>query len=360
MGRVYLGVSPGGRPVAVKAIRAELAADPEFRSRFGREVASARRVSGVYTAQVVDADVDGPVAWMATAYVPGPSLAEAVDNHGPVPDGLLLALAAGLAESLNAIHAAGVVHRDLKPSNVLLAEDGPRVIDFGISRAAESSTMLTQAGLVVGSPGFRPPEQGMGGEVGPPSDVFNLGAVLAFAATGEGPFGTGTTAALLYRVAHGEPDLARVPPRVRPLIERCLAKDPAQRPTASGLLSEVGALQPDGNWLPDSLTRTFAASAVAGFGLSRSGFAPTGGPGYAPSNPGYAPSNPGYAPSNPGYAPSNAGYAPSSPGYPPAGAGPAAYAAPEPGLTPTRTTAAGAGTLPTPPPGYTPPTPPPG
>src|SRR5690242_649272 len=388
MGRVYLGVSPGGRPVAVKAIRAELAADPEFRSRFGREVASARRVSGVYTAQVVDADVDGPVAWMATAYVPGPSLAEAVDNHGPLPEASLLALAAGLAESLNAIHAAGVVHRDLKPSNVLLAEDGPRVIDFGISRAAESSTMLTQAGLVVGSPGFMSPEQAMGGEIGPPSDVFNLGAVLAFAATGEGPFGTGTTAALLYRVAHGEPDLARVPPRARPLIERCLAKDPAQRPSANGLLSEVGALQPDGNWLPDSLTRTFAASAVAGFGLSRPGFAPTRGPGYTPSNPGHAPSNAGYAPSDPGYAPSSPGQAPSDPGfaptvgpgpatpgpvpapssgygssgsgYPPAAAGLAAYAAPEPGLTPTRTTAAGAGTLPTPPPGYPSPTPPPG
>src|SRR5689334_19873385 len=362
MGRVYLGVSPGGRPVAVKAIRAELAADPEFRARFGREVASARRVSGVYTAQVVDADVDGPVAWMATAYVPGPSLAEAVDNHGPVPDGLLLALAAGLAESLNAIHAAGVVHRDLKPSNVLLAEDGPRVIDFGISRAVEAVTMLTQAGLVVGSPGFRPPEQGMGGEVGPPSDVFNLGAVLAFAATGEGPFGTGTTAALLYRVAHGEPDLARVPPRVRPLIERCLAKDPAQRPTASGLLSEVGALQPDGNWLPDSLTRTFAASAVAGSGLSRSGFAPTRGPGYAPSNPGQAPSAPGFAPTvGPGPATPGPVPAPSSgSGYPSAGAGLAAYAAPEPGLTPTRTTAAGPGTLPTPPPGYPSPAPAPG
>ena len=136
----------------MKAIRSELAADPEFRARFGREVAAARRVSGVFTAQVVDADVNGPVAWMATAYVPGPSLAEAVDTHGPLPEASLLALAAGLAESLNAIHAAGVVHRDLKPSNVLLAEDGPRVIDFGISRAAES-TMLTQAGLVVGSPG---------------------------------------------------------------------------------------------------------------------------------------------------------------------------------------------------------------
>jgi serine/threonine protein kinase len=387
MGRVYLGVSPGGRPVAVKAIRAELAADPEFRSRFGREVASARRVSGVYTAQVVDADVDGPVAWMATAYVPGPSLAEAVDNHGPLPEASLLALSAGLAESLNAIHAAGVVHRDLKPSNVLLAEDGPRVIDFGISRAVEAVTMLTQAGLVVGSPGFMSPEQAMGGEVGPPSDVFNLGAVLAFAATGEGPFGTGTTAALLYRVAHGEPGLERVPPRVRPLIERCLAKDPAQRPSASGLLSEVGALQPDGNWLPDSLTRTFAASAVAGSmfgsasnpGLGRSrpgsapsrpgfvpsqpGFAPTGGPAFAPtSGPGLAPSDPGFAPSDPGFAPTRGpGDVPSSgSGYPPPGAGLAAYAAPEPGLTPTRTTAAGAGTLPTPPHGYASSTPPQG
>ena len=170
MGRVFLGVSPGGRPVAVKAIRAELAANPEFRARFGREVAAARRVSGVFTAQVVDADVDGPVAWMATAYVPGPSLAEAVDTHGPLPEASLLALAAGLAESLNAIHAAGVVHRDLKPSNVLLAEDGPRVIDFGISRAVES-TMLTQAGLVVGSPGFMSPEQATGYEVGPPASA---------------------------------------------------------------------------------------------------------------------------------------------------------------------------------------------
>jgi eukaryotic-like serine/threonine-protein kinase len=257
MGRVFLGVSPGGRPVAVKAIRTELAANPEFRARFGREVAAARRVSGVFTAQVVDADVDGPVAWMATAYVPGPSLAEAVDTHGPLPEASLLALAAGLAESLNAIHAAGVVHRDLKPSNVLLAEDGPRVIDFGISRATES-TMLTQAGLVVGSPGFMSPEQAMGSDVGPPSDIFNLGAVLAFAATGEGPFGTGTTAALLYRVVHGAPSLDLVPPTVRPLIEHCLAKNPRQRPTANGLLAEVGALQPGGTWLPESFTRTYA------------------------------------------------------------------------------------------------------
>ena len=296
MGRVFLGVSPGGRPVAVKAIRAELAADPEFRRRFGQEVASARRVSGVFTAQVVDADVDGPVAWMATAYVPGPSLAEAVDTHGPLPETSLLALAAGLAESLSAIHAAGVVHRDLKPSNVLLAEDGPRVIDFGISRAAES-TMLTQAGLVVGSPGFMSPEQATGYQVGPPSDIFNLGAVLAFAAIGEGPFGTGTTAALLYRVVHGTPGLDRVPPAVRPLIERCLAKDPSQRPTASGLLAEVGALQPGGDWLPDSLTRTFAAGTPSRPGFP--GLAPTSGPGYVPSGSSFAPPGPPRAASGP-------------------------------------------------------------
>ena len=257
MGRVFLGVSAGGRPVAVKVIRSELAADPEFRVRFGREVAAARRVSGVFTAMVVDADVDGPAAWLATAYVPGPSLSEAVDDHGPLPAGSLLTLAAGLAESLTAIHAAGVVHRDLKPSNVLLAEDGPRVIDFGISRAVES-TVLTQAGLVIGSPGFMSPEQAAGFAVGPPSDIFSLGAVPAFAATGEGPFGTGTTVALLYRVVHGSPDLDRIPADVRPLIERCMAKDPGQRPTAAGLLAEVGALQPTANWLPESIIRAFA------------------------------------------------------------------------------------------------------
>ncbi len=257
MGRVFLGVSAGGRPVAVKVIRDELAADPEFRMRFGQEVAAARRVSGVFTAMVVDADVDGPTAWLATAYVPGPSLSEGVDARGPLPTGALLTLAAGLAESLSAIHRAGVVHRDLKPSNVLLAEDGPRVIDFGISQAVES-TQLTQAGLGLGSPGFMSPEQAAGYEVGPPSDIFSLGAVLTFAATGEGPFGTGITAALLYRVVHDSPSLDRVPSEVRPLIERCLAKDPGQLPTADGLLAEVGALQPTPDWLPESIIRAFS------------------------------------------------------------------------------------------------------
>ena len=178
-----------------------------------------------------------------------------MSQHGPLPPRSVLALAAGLAEGLNAIHAAGVVHRDLKPANVLLAEDGPRVIDFGISRAVEASA-LTHTGLVVGSPGFMSPEQAEGREVGPPSDIFSLGAVLAFAATGQGPFGTGSTPALVYRVVHSLPNLDHLPAEVRPLVERCLAKDPAQRPTAAQLLA--GAAYPATGWLPEPVTRTFS------------------------------------------------------------------------------------------------------
>ena len=241
MGRVYLGLSPGGRAAAVKVIRADLAQDPEFRTRFRREITVARKVSGLFTAPVIDADLDGPVPWLATAYVPGPSLADAVSARGPLPPHSVLALARGLAEGLSAIHAAGVVHRDLKLANVLLAEDGPRVIDFGISRAVEASA-LTHTGFVVGSPGFMSPEQAEGRLVGPPSDVFSLGAVLAFAASGQGPFGTGSTPALVYRVVHSLPNLDHLPAEVRPLIERCLAKDPAQRPTAAQLLA--GAAYP--------------------------------------------------------------------------------------------------------------------
>jgi hypothetical protein len=251
MGRVFLGLSAGGRRVAVKVIRDELAADPEFRVRFRREVAAARTVSGVFTAAVVDADVEAQAPWLATAYVPGPSLAQAVRDHGPLPAGSVLALAAGLAESLAAIHAAGVVHRDLKPSNVLLAQDGPRVIDFGISRAAET-TSLTGTGLLVGSPGFMSPEQAAGGAVGPASDMFSLGAVLAFAATGKAPFGSGSMPALVYRVVHDAPDLDQVPGQVRPLIGRCLAKDPGDRPGAASFLAEIGSVQPVTGWLPEA------------------------------------------------------------------------------------------------------------
>jgi serine/threonine protein kinase len=196
------------------------------------------------------------VPWLATAYVEGPSLADAVSQHGPLPPRSVLALAAGLAEGLNAIHAAGVVHRDLKPANVLLAEDGPRIIDFGISRAAEASA-LTSTGLVVGSPGFMSPEQAEGREVGLASDIFSLGAVLAFAATGQGPFGTGSTPALVYRVIYSPPNLDKLPAGIRPLIQRCLAKDPAQRPTAAQLLAEAGAARLTTAWLPEPVTRTF-------------------------------------------------------------------------------------------------------
>jgi eukaryotic-like serine/threonine-protein kinase len=249
MGKVFLGRSAGGRLVAVKVIRDDLAEDPEFRARFRREVAAARSVSGLFTAPVVDADLDAPVPFLVTAYIAGLSLADAVSRHGPLPAASVLALAAGLAEGLGAIHSAGVVHRDLKPSNVLLAEDGPRVIDFGISRAAEASTM-TRTGLVFGSPGFMSPEQAEGGEVGPPSDVFSLGAVLAFAAAGEGPFGAGSTAALVYRVVHSLPNLQQVPVQIRPLIERCLSKDARQRPGPGELLAELDSTGVGAGWLP--------------------------------------------------------------------------------------------------------------
>ena len=269
MGQVFLGRSAGGRLVAVKVIRPDLAGEPGFRTRFAREVAAARTVSGLFTALVVDADVEGPMPWLATAYVAGPSLAEAVDSQGPLPAASVLALAAGLAEGLEAIHAAGVVHRDLKPSNVLLADDGPRVIDFGISRAAEA-TMLTQAGTVIGSPGFMSPEQAEGREIGPPSDVFSLGAVLAFAATGEGPFGTGSTPALMFRVVHRDPDIAHLPAQIRPVIERCLAKDPRQRPTSGDLLAELGAGELAADWLPPPLTEVVGRYAAPGLAAAAS------------------------------------------------------------------------------------------
>ena len=263
MGQVFLGRSAGGRPVAVKVIRADLAGDASFRARFRQEVAAGRKVSGLFTALVVDADPDGQMPWLATAYVPGPSLADVVTSHGKLPAGTVLALAAGLAEGLHAIHAAGVVHRDLKPSNVLLADDGPRLIDFGISRAAEASS-LTHTGAVVGSPGFMSPEQAEGHEVGPPTDIFSLGAVLTYAAAGEGPFGTGSTAALIYRVVHGQPSLADVPAQVRPLVERCLAKEPSDRPTASELLEQLSGTTLTADWLPEQIIKDLPKYAVSG------------------------------------------------------------------------------------------------
>jgi serine/threonine protein kinase len=243
MGTVYLGQSPGGRLVAVKVIRAELASSPEFRVRFAREVTAARRVSGIFTTPVVDADPDAPEPWLVTGYVDGPSLADHVERQGALTGVQARSLALGLAEGLAAIHDAGVVHRDLKPSNVLLAEDGPRIIDFGISRAVDA-TAITRTGLVVGSPGFMSPEQALGRPVGPASDIFSLGAVLAYAATGGEPFGTGEPAVLLYRVVHDTPALAGVPGWLRPVVDSCMARDPARRPGPRDLLGQLSGIGP--------------------------------------------------------------------------------------------------------------------
>ncbi|MFF7187492.1 protein kinase [Streptomyces sp. NPDC008222] len=274
MGRVYLARSKGGRAVAVKVVRPELAEDREFRQRFAREVAAARRVNGVFTAGVVDADPAADPPWLATAYVPGVSLDTAVARHGAWQAGPVTTLAAGLAEALEAIHAAGLVHRDLKPSNVLLAADGPRVIDFGISTATGASA-ITRTGVVIGTPGFMSPEQLTGEPVGPASDVFALGAVLAFTASGSGPFGTGSAQGLMYRIVHGEPDLDAVPEAIRGLVARCLAKRREDRPTVDALLAELtdaaGAarttlLFTSASWLPPTV-----ASTVRGAGDGASG-----------------------------------------------------------------------------------------
>jgi serine/threonine protein kinase len=234
MGRVYLGLSPAGRAVAIKVVHPDLASDAGFLRRFGQEVAAARAVSGIYTAPVVASGLNERPPWLATAFVPGPSLDQVITEHGPLPEQALWPLLAGLVEALQAIHACGVVHRDLKPANVLLATDGPRVIDFGIARAADG-TSLTAAGVVFGTPGFMSPEQAEGRGAGPASDVFALGCVVAYAAAGRGPFGTGTAAAILYRVVHADPDLAGVPPRLGRVIAACLVKDPAARPSLRAL-----------------------------------------------------------------------------------------------------------------------------
>ncbi|MFE2284189.1 serine/threonine-protein kinase [Streptomyces sp. NPDC059443] len=234
MGIVYLARSRGGRAVAVKVARPELALDPRFRERFRAEVAAARKVGGFHTAQVVDADADADPPWLATAYVPGPTLSALLSAEGPMDEARLRQLAAALAEALEAIHAGGLVHRDLKPGNIIMADDGPRVLDFGIARAVES-THLTTTGSAFGTPGFLAPEQAMGLEVTGAADVFALGAVLV-AAAGGSAFGGGTPMGLMYRSVHEPADLSRVPAGMRPVVSACLAKDPAHRPTPLGLL----------------------------------------------------------------------------------------------------------------------------
>ena len=261
MGRVYLGRSSGGRLVAIKMMHVGLADDREFRARFLREVATARKVISRCTAAVVDVDVDGPAPWLATEYVPGPALSEAIATYGPLPVASVRALAAGLAEGLSAIHAAGLVHRDLKPANVLLADDGPRVVDFGLARAVEGDE-LTSSGMVIGSVAFMAPEQVTGSHVGPPADLFSLGLVLAFAATGRSPFGEGSSTTILYRLVSGTPDLDGIPPEILDMVRRCLAKDPGERPTAAELLAELRDVRLAEGWLPAGIAGK--ATAITG------------------------------------------------------------------------------------------------
>jgi outer membrane protein assembly factor BamB/tRNA A-37 threonylcarbamoyl transferase component Bud32 len=260
MGRVFLGYSLAGRAVAIKVVHPELARDQAFRRRFRHEVAAAQAVSGAFTAPVVATGLDDDPPWLATVFVPGPSLDDAVARVGPLPEAAVWKLAAGLVEALRAIHAANLVHRDLKPQNVLLAVDGPRVIDFGISRALDA-TVMTATGMVIGTPSFMSPEQAQGAPAGPESDVFSLGCLLAFAATGAGPFGEGTPATLLYRIVHAPPALDGVPGRMRDLLAGCLAKHPAQRPPLSLLAYAISAQAP-----PDAGAQpmSFWPAAVAG------------------------------------------------------------------------------------------------
>ncbi|MFD5281840.1 serine/threonine-protein kinase [Streptomyces rubrogriseus] len=235
MGRVYLSHTRGGRPVAIKVVRSELADDATFRRRFGREITAARRVKGAYTAELIDADPDGTPPWLATLYVPGPSLAGAVARSGPLPVPAVLWLMAGVAEALQAIHAAGIVHRDLKPANVLLAADGPRVIDFGISLAADS-TAHTATGTTIGTPQYMAPEQASAGAITAATDIFSLGQTAAFAALGKPLYGDGPAATVLYRIVHSEPDLAELPERLRALLGRCLATDSEERATPAEIV----------------------------------------------------------------------------------------------------------------------------
>jgi serine/threonine protein kinase len=265
MGNVYLSFTRGGRPVALKVIRKEFADDPEFRRRFRMEVAAAQRVQGLYTAPVVDADPDAAVPWLATAYIAGPSLNYAVTEYGPLPEASVFRLLGGVAEGLTAVHAAGLVHRDLKPANVLLAADGPRVIDFGIAYAADA-TSLTNSGAMLGTPAFMSPEQVAGKPVSSATDVFALGHLVAYAATGPSVFGEGHFSSLVYRIAQEQPDLSGCPDSLRECVSQCLAKDPAERPDlaeimvlAKGGLTGQTMQLASGSWLPEPVAGTLAA-----------------------------------------------------------------------------------------------------
>ena len=336
MGVVYLGVDPSGEQVAVKVLRPELADNPEFRVRFGREVTMLTRVQGVCTVRVIAADTEAPKPFLVTEYADGPSLSEYIDTRGPLDAGMLYGLATGLAEALTAIHAAGIVHRDLKPSNVVLTAGGPKVIDFGIAQALDTAS-LTRTGITVGSAGFMAPEQIMG-KAGTAADIFTWAVTVAYAASGQSPFGTGAPDVILYRIVHVAPDITAVPAGLRPLVEAALAKEPRDRPTAPQLLSQL--TQPtvarpsvgDGNLTQTILAQTWHPSAP--------------GPAVPPPHPtGPAPHPTGPAPHPTGPAPHPTGPAPHPTGPAPHPTGPAPHpTGPAPHPTgPAPSTAAPAG-----------------
>ncbi|MFB7177209.1 MFS transporter [Streptomyces sp. NPDC056257] len=354
MGLVYLGRSEGGRTVAVKVVQAEFAGNPEFRRRFAREVAAARRVGGSWTAAVLDADTDAAVPWVATQYIPGPDLQTVVARQfGPLPEDSVRTLANRLALALRAVHDAGLIHRDLKPSNVLVTVDGPRVIDFGIARAMDSLTgdsLHTRTGMLIGSPGFMSPEQVRGLELTPASDVFCLGAVLVYAATGRMLFGATDTGlnAHLFRIAEEEADLTGVPESLVDLVGACLHKDPARRPTPDEVAARTAADAP-GEWLPGKVLAQLGRHAAqlldyapasppgagAGAGAGVGGEAPAGGTPAGAPDPRLVPAQsrqdaspygtpPPYAPTAPGH------FGPADGFGPPPGPAPGDPSAPAP------------------------------
>ena len=286
MGVVYLAETRDGQPVAVKVLRPELADNPEFRTRFGREVTALTRIQGMCTVRVIEADTEAPKPFLVTEYADGPSLSEYVDAYGPLDPQMLYGLATGLAEALAAIHAAGIVHRDLKPSNVLLTAAGPKVIDFGIAQALDT-TSLTRTGITVGSAGFMAPEQ-ITGRAGTAADIFTWAVTVAFAAGGKAPFGTGPSDAIMYRIMHAAPDISAAPPGLRPLVEAALAKDPQARPTAPQLLAELTNTPLTGvgaryeNPTQTVLAQTWHPSATGPMGAAPGPTAPRG-PGPKPS-----------------------------------------------------------------------------
>ncbi|MGY0502525.1 serine/threonine-protein kinase [Nocardia sp. FBN12] len=259
MGRVLLGLGPDGRFVAIKQIHSRLLDDGDYRSRFHREVAISTRVSGAFTAAVVDFDTTGEIPWLASVFIAGVPLDTAVGQYGALPVASVRTLASGLASALHSIHTTGLIHRDLKPANVILAKDGPRVIDFGIARGTESEESLTEVGSVLGSPAYMSPEQAGAGAITAASDIFSLGSLLYMAATGMSPFAAASAPVTLFNIVHTEPDLAPVPEQLRELIAGCLRKDPRERPTAAQILDYLGILAIQGNPWPAPIHQDIAA-----------------------------------------------------------------------------------------------------